>query len=177
MHLGGTFTAKAPNAAQGVEITLVHAAHANSVAPSLLSEQQRPQPGPDALTVTVGPPIGYVVRFTNGLTVYLSGDTGIHSEMKAVVNDFHKANLAVFHLGLTAISAGSAAYAINELIRPASVIMTHASGASTEGGKVRPSSLAATFVSRLKGVRAYPGLSERTMEFDGRGRCVAGCTN
>jgi hypothetical protein len=29
------------------------------------------------------------------LTAYLSGDTGIHTEMKTVVNEYHKANLAI----------------------------------------------------------------------------------
>jgi hypothetical protein len=38
----------------------------------------------------LGPPTGSVVRFTNGLTAYLSGDTGIHTEMKTVVNEYHK---------------------------------------------------------------------------------------
>ena len=40
-HLGGTFIAKAANAAQGVEITIVYASHANNVPPALLSEAQR----------------------------------------------------------------------------------------------------------------------------------------
>ena len=44
-HLGGVFVAKAPNAAQGVEITIVYASHANNVPLSLLSEAQRSEPG------------------------------------------------------------------------------------------------------------------------------------
>jgi L-ascorbate metabolism protein UlaG (beta-lactamase superfamily) len=174
-HMGGMFTAKAPNAAQGVEITLTYAAHANNVASSLVSEQQRPPAGSDEVSVVLGPPIGYVVKFTNGLTVYLTGDSGIHSEMKTVVNEFHKANLVIFNLGLSAITPASAAYAVNELIRPASVILSHTNEVSSEGGKLRPNTTSAAFVSRLKGVSPYLAISGRTMEFDGRGRCVTGC--
>ena len=93
-NLGGEFVARAPNAAQGVEITIVFASHANNVPLTLLSEAQRAALGPDALGLVLGPPTGYVVKFTNGLVAYLSGDTGIHTEMKTVVNEYHKANLA-----------------------------------------------------------------------------------
>jgi hypothetical protein len=48
--LGGMFTAKAANAAQGVEITIVFAAHANNVPLSLLSEAQRANLAPDDTT-------------------------------------------------------------------------------------------------------------------------------
>ena len=174
-HMGATFIAKTANAAQGPEITLIYASHANNVALSLVAEQQRPPAGGDELSVVLGPPIGYVIKFTNGLTVYLTGDSGIHSEMKTVVNDFHKANLAIFNLGLSAITAASAAHAINEMVRPASVILSHTNEVSSEGGKLRPNTLSAAFISRLKGVTPHLAISGRTMEFDGRGRCAAGC--
>jgi hypothetical protein len=37
----------------------------------------------NGLTAYVGPPGGYVLRFSNGLTVYLSGDTGVTAEQEA----------------------------------------------------------------------------------------------
>ena len=114
------------------------------------------------------------MRFTNGLTVYLTGDTGIHTEMKSVVADYHKANLALFNLGPNAMDAQAAAYAVNELIRPQSVIVSHVNEAATEGGKLRAISRTAAFV-KLANMFIHPALSERTMEFDGKGRCVAGC--
>jgi hypothetical protein len=49
----------------------------------------------------------------------LSGDTAIHSEMKSVDNEFHKANLMVLNLGYSAITAQAGACAANELVRPA----------------------------------------------------------
>lgn len=173
-HLGGAFIAKAPGAAQGVEITIVYASHANNVPLSLLSEAQRASLGPDGASIAIGPPTGYVVKFTNGLTAYLSGDTGIHTEMKTVVNEYHKANLAVLNLGPSAGTVMSGAYAMNELVKPVSVILTHPNEPVTEGGKLRPASRTAALIKQLKPT-PFLAISERTMEFDGKGKCVAGC--
>ncbi len=172
--LGGIFIAKTAEASQGVEITIVYASHVNNAPPALLSESQRALLQADGSILEFGPATGFVVKFTNGLTVYLSGDTGIHSEMKTIVNEYHKANLAVLNLGVNPGIYVSGAHAINELIRPASVIITHANEAATEGGKLRPVSRTATLIKQLK-PPAHLAISGRTMEFDGRGRCVAGC--
>jgi L-ascorbate metabolism protein UlaG (beta-lactamase superfamily) len=175
-HLGGAFVAKAANAAQGVEITVVFASHANNVPLSLISaDAQRNALAADGTSIVVGPPTGYVVKFTNGLTVYLSGDTGIHTEMKTVVKDFHKANLAVLNLGPSAGTVLSGAYAMNELVQPASVILSHVNEAATEGGKLRPGSRTAALIKELKGPTPHLAISGRTMEFDGKGKCVSGC--
>ena len=174
-HLGGAFIAKAAGASQGVEITVVYASHANNAPLGLLSEAQRANLGPDGTGLAIGPPTGYVVKFTNGLTAYLSGDTGIHTEMKTVVNEYHKANLAVLNLGPSAGTVMSGAYAMNELVKPASVIFSHPNEAVTEGGKLRPTSRAAALTKLLKGVTPYLAISGRTMEFDGKGKCVSGC--
>jgi L-ascorbate metabolism protein UlaG (beta-lactamase superfamily) len=173
-HLGGTIALRAPNAKTAVQVTNVFASHANSVATSLLSDQLRTAAATDAAGISLGPPIGFVAKFTNGLTVYLTGDTGIHTEMKSVVNDYHRANLTVFNLGPNAIDAQAGAYAVNELIRPVSVIVSHANEAVTEGGKLRPNTRTAAFVKLLK-TPAHLAISGRTMEFDGKGRCVSGC--
>ena len=174
-HLGGMFTARAAGATQGVEITIVYASHANNVPLSLLSEAHRAMHAADGTGLALGPPTGFVIKFTNGLTAYLSGDTGIHTEMKTVVNDYHKANLAVFNLGLSAGTNASVAQALNELIKPATVILSHPNEAVTEGGKLRPATRAAALVKLLKGVTPQLAISGRTMEFDGKGKCVAGC--
>lgn len=174
-HLGGVFIARAAGTVQGVEITVVFASHANNVAPALLSEADRAHLEHEGTGLFLGPPSGFVVKFSNGLTAYLSGDTGIHTEMKTVVNDYHKANLAVLNLGPSAVTPASAAYAMNELVRPASVILSHPNEAVTEGGKLRPTSRAAALIKQLKGVHPYLAISGRTMEFDGKGLCVAGC--
>jgi L-ascorbate metabolism protein UlaG (beta-lactamase superfamily) len=172
--LGGVFVAKAANASQGVEITIVYASHVNDAPPSLLSEAQREMLKADGAIFEYGPATGFVVKFTNGLTAYLTGDTGIHSEMKTVVNEFHKANLAVLNLGPNPGIFLSGAHAMNELVRPASVILTHPNEPVTEGGKSRPASRTAALIKQLKPA-AHLAISGRTMEFDGKGRCVAGC--
>lgn len=172
--LGGVFVAKAANASRGVEIAIVYASHVNNAPPALLSEAQRAAAKADGAVFEYGPATGFVVKFTNGLTAYLSGDTGIHSEMKTVVNEYHKANLAVLNLGPNPGIFFSGAHAMNELVRPASVILTHPNEPVTESGKLRPASRTAALAKQLKPA-AHLAISGRTMEFDGKGKCVAGC--
>jgi L-ascorbate metabolism protein UlaG (beta-lactamase superfamily) len=174
-HLGGAFQVRMPGATQGVEVTIVYASHANNVAPALLSQAVRELHEHEGTGLVLGPPTGLVVKFSNGLVAYLSGDTGIHTEMKTVVNEYHHANLAVLNLGPSAVTNASAAYAMNELVKPATVILSHPNEAVTEGGKLRPASRAAGLIKLLKGVTPQLSLSGRTMEFDGKGHCQAGC--
>jgi len=173
-QLGGMRVLKAPGAAAGVEITIVPASHDSTVSRALLTDPQKSGLEVDNTSLYLGPPSGYVIKFTNGLTVYLSGDTGIHAEMKTVVGDFHKVNLALLNLGSSAISALSATYAMNELIKPAAVIATHVNEGATAGGKLKPTSRTAAFI-KLQKRPVHLAISGRTMEFDGKGNCVTGC--
>lgn len=54
---------------------------------------------------------------------------------------------------------------MNELVRPASIILTHTNEAVTEQAKLRPSSRTAMLVKQLK-APVHLALSGRTMEFD-----------
>jgi L-ascorbate metabolism protein UlaG (beta-lactamase superfamily) len=175
VHIGGMRPVKIANVARAVEITAVTAAHDSTVPRSLLTEPERKNLEPDNVSVTLGPSTGYVIKFTNGLTVYLSGDTGLHAEMKSVVNEYHKANLMLLNLGYSAVTAHAGAYAANELVRPASVIVSHVNEGATTGGKVGAGSHTAAFIAMVKGRPVYPALSGKTMEFDGDAKCVAGC--
>jgi len=94
--------------------------------------------------------------------------------MRTVVNEYPKANLAALNLGVNPGIFHSGAYAINELIRPASVILTHINEPGTEGGKLRAKSKTAAVIKQLR-VPAHLAISGRTMEFDGEGKCVSGC--
>ena len=116
-----------------------------------------------------------MIRFTNGLTLYLTGDTGMHAEMKSVVADYFKANLMQLNLGSSAVTPGDGAYVADELVRPASVIVSHVNEGATASGKLRPGTRTAELASLVKGRPVYPALSGRTMEFDGAGKCVGGC--
>ena len=174
--LGAKRTIRAKDAAKAVEITIVYASHSSNVPNELLSEHERTTLAADNLSYEVGPPTGYIVAFTNGLKVYLSGDTGIHTEMRTVVHDYHKANLAVLNLGDSALSPDPASYVINELIQPAAVVVSHVNEAATAGGKARPGTSTRQFIDQVKGRPVYPALSGKTMEFDGSAKCVAGCS-
>jgi L-ascorbate metabolism protein UlaG (beta-lactamase superfamily) len=175
VQTGGTRTIKASAASKAVEITVVPASHDSTVPVGLLSEAERKNLEPDNASLPLGPPGGYVIRFTNGLTAYLTGDTGLHAEMQAVMRDFYKANLMELNYGQSALTPEAAAYAVNTLVQPAAVILSHVNEAATTGGKVRPKSRSAAFIALVKGLPVYPALSGRTMESDGAGRCVAGC--
>ena len=175
VQLGGKRTFKVAGQAKGVQVTTVFAAHSNNVARPMLSEAGRSPLAPDDLVGYVGHANGYMLVFSNGLRVYLSGDTGIMSEMKTIVGDFHRPNIAIINLGATTMPSEEAAYAVNTLLRPAAVIPSHSSEAATEGGKLKPGSRTADFVRLVKGRKVHLSLSGRTMEFDGRARCVAGC--
>ena len=63
---------------------------------------------------------------------------------------------------------------INDLVQPAAVIASHANEVATKGGKVLPGTRTEAFIKAVK-VPVHIPLSGRTMEFDGDGKCVAGC--
>jgi L-ascorbate metabolism protein UlaG (beta-lactamase superfamily) len=127
------------------------------------------------LTAYAGPPTGYVLTFSNGLVVYLSGDTGITAEQETVVRNYYGAKLAVINIGDTFTTGpGEAAYVINELVRPASVIPSHANEAATSEGKVISGSRTDKFIKASR-VPVHMPLSGRVMEFDDSGKCTAGC--
>ena len=158
-----------------VMVASVPAVHANGLPPAFLpAEQAKMFAG--GLTAYVGPPGGFVLRFSNGLTAYLSGDTGITAEQDLVVRGHYKANLVVMNIGGFPFTTGptEAAYVVNDLVRPASVIASHANEPATVGGKLTPTSRTAAFQKAAK-MPVHVPLSGRTMEFDGSGRCTAGC--
>ena len=174
IDMGGVFTARTQGASQGVEFTIVYSAHDNAVSPALLTKPQQDELKADGAQLQYGPPVGFVVKFTNGLVVYLSSDTAVFGDMKTVIHDYHKANLAVINLGPNPGLFQSGAYAIDELLKPASVIFTHVNEAATEGGKLKANTQTAALMKQVK-APSYLAISERTMEFDGKGSCVSGC--
>lgn len=176
LQLGGKRTIKLSGAARGVQIALVQADHSNYAPRSLLSEAARGGLAADNLNAYVGHANGYVVTFTNGLRAYLSGDTALMGDMRTIVGEFYRANLTVMNMGAFAMQSEEAAYAVNELIKPAAVIPSHANEAATSGGKVNPASKTRQFIDLVKGRSVHVPLSGKTMEFDGQARCVAGCS-
>src|SRR6202171_2124058 len=164
IDLGGVFSARAAGAMQGVEFTIVYSLHDNAVSPALLTKAQQDLLKADGAQLQYGPPVGFVVKFTNGLVAYLSSDTAVFGDMKTVISDFYKASLAVINLGPNPGLFQTGAYAINDLLKPASVIFTHVNEAATGGGKLRGNTQTAALMKQVK-VPAYLAISERTMEF------------
>jgi L-ascorbate metabolism protein UlaG (beta-lactamase superfamily) len=159
----------------GVRIATVTALHSNGVDPEYFGGELGRAMKEAGLAGDVGLATGYVLRFSNGLVAYLSGDTGITADQEAAVRGHYNARLAVMNIG-DGFTTGpvEAAYVMNELVKPASVIASHANEVGTVGGKVRPGSKTEAFIKATKAAVHVP-LSGRTMEFDGHGKCVAGC--
>jgi L-ascorbate metabolism protein UlaG (beta-lactamase superfamily) len=159
----------------GVRIATVTAMHSNGLDPDYIGGDLAKAMRDAGIAGDVGLATGYVLRFSNGLVAYLSGDTGITTDQEKVVRDYYHARLAVMNMG-DGFTTGpaEAAYVINDLVKPASVIPSHANEAGTAGGKVRPGSKTEAFLKGVK-VPAYVPLSGKTMEFDGAGKCSAGC--
>ena len=175
VQLGGKRTFKMAGQAKGVQVTTVFAVHSNNASRAMLSEPGRAPLVLDALNAYLGQANGYVLVFSNGLRVYLSGDTSIMSEMKTIIGDFYRPHVAVLNLGATTMPSEEAAYAVNTLLHPVAVIPSHSSEAATEGGKLKPGSRTEDFARLVEGRAVHLSLSGRTMEFDGAGKCLAGC--
>jgi len=171
-----------------VVITTVPATHPNGVEGDMIGGVLGYMLKEAGLTAYVGPATGYVLTFSNDLVVYLSGDTGITAEQDTVVRQHYGAKLVVMNIGDTFTTGPKeAAWVINELIKPVSVIVSHANEGATTNGKVDPGTKTDTFMKAIKknnvekkmNVKVYVPLSVpengKSMEFNSAGNCVAGC--
>ena len=159
-----------------VVVAGVPAVHSNGLPGAFLPPEQGKALDAAGLTAYVGEPGGFVLRFSNGLTAYLSGDTGITAEQDLVVRGHYKANLVVMNIGGFPFTTGpiESAYVVNELVRPNAVIATHTNEPATVNGKLVETSKTAAFVKAAR-MPVHIPLSGKTMEFDGSGRCTTGC--
>ena len=160
----------------GVTITTVPAVHSNGIAGDMIDGELGKMLKAAGLTAYAGPPTGYVLTFSNGLVVYLSGDTGITAEQDTVVRQHYAARLAVMNIGDTYTNGPiEAAFVVNELIKPNAVIASHANEVATNNGKVIAGTRTDTFM-RATRVPVHIPLSGRTMKFNSEGKCVGGCS-
>jgi L-ascorbate metabolism protein UlaG (beta-lactamase superfamily) len=159
----------------GVRIATVTAMHSNGVDPDYIGGDLGKAMKDAGIAGDVGLATGFVLRFSNGLVAYLSGDTGITADQDLVVRQHYNAKLAVMNIG-DGFTTGpaEASFVINELVKPASVIASHANEVGTVGGKLRAGSKTEAFIKAVK-VPVHVPLSGRTMEFDAAGKCTAGC--
>jgi len=159
----------------GVKITTVPAVHSNGISGYMIGGELGKLLNTSGLTAYAGPPTGYVLTFSNGLVTYLSGDTGITAEQETVVKNHYQAKLVVLNIGDTFTTGPKeAAWVVNELIKPESVIASHANQPSTSKGKMIEGTRLAEFM-KLSKANVHVPLSERTMSFDKKGNCTSGC--
>jgi L-ascorbate metabolism protein UlaG (beta-lactamase superfamily) len=105
MNTGGTVNF------MDVRITMVPAIHTSSI-----DEKGSAR--------TIGTPVGFVIRFDNGFTIYNTGDTAVTMDMK-IVHDLYKPDLVILPIGdFYTMGAEQAAYALN-LIKPKYAIGGH----------------------------------------------------
>jgi L-ascorbate metabolism protein UlaG (beta-lactamase superfamily) len=173
---GATRTVRRAGAAAPVRITGVQAVHPNSI-PAALIDPPGVQPG---IFGYGGVALGFVVQFTNGLTAYLTGDTGPFGDMGQVIAKFYNPNLVVINigpggLGPTSLGPRDAAAVIREWVRPTSVIPSHVQEPATSGGVVRTNTWTDLFMQHVRDLATVVvPLSDVVLAFDGEGRCV-GC--
>ncbi len=107
MNFGGTI------AIEGVQVTLVASSHSSSLGH-----------GPER--VWAGPAAGFVITLEDGYRIYYAGDTGLMSDMKFIIGEYFKPDLAILPVsGHVTMDPEQAAYAAGELIRPHKVIPFH----------------------------------------------------
>ncbi len=159
----------------GVTITTVPAAHSNGISAKMIGGKLGEMLSSAGVTAYAGPPTGYVLTFSNGLVAYLSGDTGITAEQKTVVGEYYKAKLVVINIGDTFTTGPKeASWVVNKLVKPTSVIASHANQPSTKKGKVIEGTRLHQFINDSK-MPVHTPLSGVTMSFNSKGRCVKGC--
>ena len=83
----------------GVRIATVTAMHSNGLDPDYIGGDLGKAMKEAGIAGDVGLPTGFVLRFSNGLVAYLSGDTGITADQELVVRNHYHAKLAVMNIG------------------------------------------------------------------------------
>src|SRR5947208_3592391 len=83
----------------GVEIATVPANHDSSAAAAAISDPLKTELTTEGLSAYLDPANGFALKFTNGLSVYLTGDTGLTAELHTIIRDFYQPSLMVLNVG------------------------------------------------------------------------------
>jgi len=167
---GGSRTARMNGAAMGVKIVTVPAFHSNGI-PAAFVDDFGVAAGTTGYGGSEG---GFVVKFTNGLTVYLTGDTGMFGDMKTIIRKYYQPNVMVANISDTAtLGPDEGAFVAQKLVKPQTVIPSHINEAATSGGAPSGQRMQ-RFLQDLNGsgISVALPLSGRTMQFDGSGNCL-----
>src|SRR5262249_40733098 len=104
LNSGGKRTVRLSSASHGVQINAVSAQHPSEPPLTLVNDQMRTLLAANGVNVYVGLAQGFVVTFTNGLKVYLSGDTGWTHEMDSMLKNLFSVNLVVMNISDTFVT-------------------------------------------------------------------------
>ena len=169
---GGSRTARRGGGTAGVRIAVVSAVHSNGINAQFL-DAPGVAPGLSGYGGSEG---GFVLHFSTGLVVYLTGDTGMFGDMDTIINRFYRPTLLVINMSDTAtLGPTEAAYVVRSLVRPRSVMPTHVNEEATSGGVIRSGTRVDAFSNLVRSAAAVVlPLSDLTRTFDVLGRCV-GC--
>lgn len=166
---GGSRTVRLAGVSSGVRIANIPAFHSNGIPASLL-DSPGVAPGTSGYGGNDG---GAVMQFSNGLTVYLTADTGLSADMEVIIKRHYQPDLVVLNVGdIFSLGPEEGAYAINSLLKPRSVIPSHINEAATAGGVVVGDRLRRFLEQVDRRVDVVIPLSGVTRDFDGRGRCI-----
>lgn len=153
----------------GVRVATIPVVHSNGIPGDFIDGTL-----PAGLTGYGGTETGYVIRFSNGLSVLWTGDSGFFGDMK-LFSEFYGVNMAVVHIGdIFTMGPDEAAFAVNQLIKPKSVIATHANEVATTDGAVNAGSKTDRFIQQVGGAKVIVPLSGVPIYCDGTGKCTQG---
>lgn len=148
MNKGGTV-----EPAPGIKVTAVRAEH------SSVYVWRNPASGKDEVHPG-GEAVGWIIELENGFRIYHAGDTAVFGDMKWI-GDRYKPDLALVPIGGNfTMDPVDAAWAVNELIRPKTVLPMHY-GANPLAKGTAPQFSAAMSGSPVRVVVAVPGQALR----------------
>jgi L-ascorbate metabolism protein UlaG (beta-lactamase superfamily) len=167
---GGSRTVRRIGGSNGVRVAVVQAIHSNGINAAFV-EAPGTAPGTTGYGGSEG---GYVIQFTNGLSVYLTGDTGMFGDMSTIIERFYRPSLVVLNMSdQVTLGPVEAAFVIQSLVRPTTVMPSHVNEQATIDGVIARGTRVERFRDFLRGtVNVVVPLSGITFEFDGNGRCV-----
>ena len=192
LNSGAKRTVRLSSSSNGVRINGVTAEHPSDPPLTLLNDQLRTLLAANGVAPYVGVAQGFVITFTNGLKVYLSGDTGWTHEMDSILKRFFGVNLVVMNISDSFVTGpAEAAFAIS-LIQPTAVIPSHANEVATTNGILNRGTRTDQFInliseldreelnegrdkSESRRVQVHIPRSGITMQFTGDAQCVSGC--
>ena len=102
----------------GLKVTAVHAEHSSEM---ILKD---PATGKET-SYPAGEPVGYILQFDNGFTIYHMGDTALFGDMK-FYGEKYKPDLLLIPIGgHYVMNPADAAFATREWIKPKMVLPMH----------------------------------------------------